>query len=563
MAEGQVWFVDGNKGDNQGEGTESSPWRTIDRGVRELKPGETLYLRGGIYHEKVSAKILGTVQEPVTIRSYPGELAIIDGGFPEFWNSPETAWEPVASGAPGEFRSTQGFPNVPYRKDRTNLLGNFGDSMVPLHGYRFLTDLRSDNHLFRKLEGVKTAQGNGLYCGPGVFWQPETHRIHVRLAHTEQPSLPEGDNYGGETDPRKLPLVIADGGAPAFELIGSQHVILQDLVFRGARQATLNIEGCSNITLDGVTCYGGSAALRVIETSGLRCVDSAFRGIAAPWLWRWSLKYRSIEAKIVAASRWNPPARGNRDFRFSNCEFTDCVDGVFIGNVDGCTIHHSLLDNVSDDGFFLTCRTAYDGTTPGGRIDISYNRISGVLTAFAFGVGHGRQRTINDKGLKQLGAGTTISDNVLDLRGPVLYQQPEEGAIQTFGRVAGDHGSPAWENILFVRNTVWMKGSPWRNYYAAGWAKAMGKGTQRGLFNNIFAHESGMPGQVMPPSGSNFRANGNWHWSLEAGENGGDGFFFKSSVPRLCMARRIGRVGMFMGTLTIQGKPWEPGKISP
>jgi hypothetical protein len=527
MAEGRGWFVDGKKGDDNGQGSKDSPWKTVNRAIHALKPGDTLYLRDGIYHERVSAEIRGSGGNPITIRSYPGELAVIDGGFAEFWDSPETAWEPVVDGAPGEFRSKSVFPNSPCRKDSTNLLGNFGDSMVPLHGYRFLTDLRSDKNLFRNMEGDKTAPGNGLYCGPGVFLHPKTQRIHIRLAHTNHPALPEGDNYKGETDPRKLKLVIADGSAPAFELRGAFNVILRDLVFRGSCSSALNIAGCGNITMHGVTFYGGSASLRAMETNGIQCVDCAFRGIAAPWSWRWSLKYRSIEAKLVSASPWNPTARGNQMFRFSHCEFTDSVDGVFLGNVLKWSVSNCLMDNVSDDGFFLTCTAGYDGHTNGNQAEISQNRISRVLTVFAFGVGHGRQRTENERGDKNCGGGVDILGNMIDLQDPVLYQEPDDGPVQTFGRVVGDHGSPAWAPMVFKENFVRMRGSPWRNYYGAGLARGMGKGTVRRIESNVFIHEEGNPGQVMPSGDVEFFAKDNVHWSAEVGSAGAEEFLRK------------------------------------
>jgi hypothetical protein len=524
-------FVDAGRGDDQNEGTETRPWKTLSHAVAKLSAGETLCLRGGTYYEHVLVNLRGSLNQPITIRSFPGELAVIDGGLREFSETPQSAWEPAAEGAAGEFRSVKVYPQLPVRLESTNLLGNFADSMVPLHGYRFLTDLRSDNHNFADLQGSKTAQGNGLYCGPGVFLDPQSHRLHVRLAPTNQPSIGQGNNYRGETDPRKLSLIIAAAGASPLELNRAAHVVLQDIVVRGARDATINLVDCSNITLDGVTSYGGSSALCVERTSGLRCVDSAFRGIAAPWLWRWSLKYRSIEARIVSASTWNPPAQGNRDFEFANCEFTDCVDGVFLGNVQSVSIHHCLLDNVSDDGFFLTCRTAYDGTTPGGDFDFHNNRISRVLSAFAFGVGHGRQKAIDAAGNRQLGKQTLVRHNVFDLRQPVLYQQPVAGPITTYGRLCGDHGSPAWEPIHFRQNTVYARESPWRNYYAAGLGKAMGGGTRRQIERNIFVHQRGLPGQVLPPQVVNLKASGNVHWCESLAEQGAAEFLkrFRSS----------------------------------
>ena len=49
--------------------------------------------------------------------------------------------------------------------------------------------------------GEKTKPDAHVYCGPGLWFNPETSRIHCRLAHTKLPGLGE-NNYTGETDPR-------------------------------------------------------------------------------------------------------------------------------------------------------------------------------------------------------------------------------------------------------------------------------------------------------------------------------------------------------------------------
>lgn len=195
MPDGPARFVDPARGDDTSDGSRTQPWKTLSIAVSKLTPGDTLYLRGGTYYDHVRVSVRGTRPKPITIRSLPGELAIIDGGLREFFESPQTSWEPVPDGAPGEFRSVRTFPELGGSPGSTNVLGNFGDSMIPLHGYRFLTDLRSDNEYLDNLEGEKTAQGSGVYCGPGVYYDTETGRIHVRLAHTDQSAL--GIRVGG------------------------------------------------------------------------------------------------------------------------------------------------------------------------------------------------------------------------------------------------------------------------------------------------------------------------------------------------------------------------------
>lgn len=498
-ADGPSRFVDAVRGNDQSSGSRIQPWKTLQHAVNQLSPGQTLYVRGGTYYEHVTVSARGSADRPITIRSVPGELAIIDGGLPEFSRTPETAWEPYPDGAPDEYRSTRTYSDLGGGTGQTNVLGLFADSMIPLHGYRHQADLRTTNEYFSNLNEGKTESGSGVYCGPGVFYDVQTSRIHVRLAHTYQKAL-GNNNYRGETDPRKLPLVVAGLNAgPALDVANARYVRIQDLVVRGARTWTVSVTDSANIEFDGVTAYGGSAAMGVRDSVGLRLLHCALRGIAAPWTYRGSLKYRAIEARIFSASGWNPTGSPSHDFELAYSEFTDCVDGVFVGNVRNVQFHHNVLDNISDDGMFLTSTTAFDGATPGGNVHVYQNLLSRCLTTFAFGVGHGRQK-MTDRG-RQTGAGVLIYRNVFDFRRPVMYTQPgpDQSELTSFGRIAGDHGSPLWEPMTVYHNTILASDAPFRSYYLAGLGGHLGGGSRRHLFNNIVVHTSGRPGNVLPP----------------------------------------------------------------
>jgi hypothetical protein len=517
LADGPAKFVDAKSGSDENAGTQAKPWKTFAHAAGQLAPGDTLYLRGGVYFEHAAVTVSGTSGKPLTIRAYPGELVVLDGGIPEFETSPETAWEPFDGGAEGEYRSTKTYPGLTSRPDQTNLLGNFVDSMVPLHGYHFVGDLRSDNPYWNI--GNKVGEEGYVYCGPGVWYDAETGRIHARLAHTKLPGLGD-DNYRGETDPRKTPLVIAAQAAgPVLALDGVRHVRLQDLVLRGAREATLDIADARNIELDGLTIYGGSAPIRVRDTVGLRMQHTACRGLAAPWTFRGSLKYRAIESRLFSASGRDPTGAAHGDFEIAYCEFTDSVDGVFLGSVHRVRFHHNLLDNVSDDGIFLTATTGYDGVTPGGDVQIYQNHLARCLTTFAFGVGHGRQKTI--AGGKQTGSGIRIFRNVFDFRRPVMYHWPTgpEGPqeITSLGRVASDHGGPAWEPMWIYHNTILAGDPPRYEYLTDGLSRAMGHGTSRRVLNNIVCQLQGMPGETLPDAATDYAADANLLWSISDG----------------------------------------------
>jgi len=76
-------FYVSTTGSDKNKGTYESPWATLSYAVDQLRPGDTLYLRGGIYSQKLLMTSSGTDEKPITISSYPEETAVLDGtGLP-------------------------------------------------------------------------------------------------------------------------------------------------------------------------------------------------------------------------------------------------------------------------------------------------------------------------------------------------------------------------------------------------------------------------------------------------------------------------------------------------
>jgi hypothetical protein len=61
-------------------GTQAAPWdlHTALKDAR-VKPGDTVFLRGGTYRGKFTSTLTGTPAAPITVRSAPGEWVEIDG----------------------------------------------------------------------------------------------------------------------------------------------------------------------------------------------------------------------------------------------------------------------------------------------------------------------------------------------------------------------------------------------------------------------------------------------------------------------------------------------------
>ncbi|SEK77813.1 hypothetical protein [Paenibacillus sp. OK003] len=68
------------QGNDLNKGTLQSPWETLQHAADHATPGSTVYLREGVYHQKVKITRSGNSSgNPTLFSSYPQEKAIIDG----------------------------------------------------------------------------------------------------------------------------------------------------------------------------------------------------------------------------------------------------------------------------------------------------------------------------------------------------------------------------------------------------------------------------------------------------------------------------------------------------
>src|SRR3989344_4480930 len=75
-----------NSGSDSNSGSRSQPFKTIQKAATGIMSGDTVYVRAGIYQEKVSINKSGSSSSPTVFTSYQGETAVIDGSNLTFSN---------------------------------------------------------------------------------------------------------------------------------------------------------------------------------------------------------------------------------------------------------------------------------------------------------------------------------------------------------------------------------------------------------------------------------------------------------------------------------------------
>ena len=76
LSTGTAFYVATN-GSDTNSGTLASPWLTVQKALSTLGPGQIAYVRGGVYAQNLQLTRAGTAASPITIRSYPGESAVL------------------------------------------------------------------------------------------------------------------------------------------------------------------------------------------------------------------------------------------------------------------------------------------------------------------------------------------------------------------------------------------------------------------------------------------------------------------------------------------------------
>ncbi|HLB46018.1 MAG TPA: hypothetical protein VJL59_03230, partial [Anaerolineales bacterium] len=330
-------------------GTADAPWRSLGYALSRLKAGDTLYVRGGTYYEHdLVVNLSGTPSAPITIQGYPCEEARIDGGFPLFRQENNDDWE-IFDSKIEEWRSRSAVA----AGDKAKLVFGF---IVGISDYRNervrLVPYAAPEHL-RTTNEVHVADENDakpIYVGPGVWRDPATGRIHIRLVNNVVPVPLTGD-------PRKISLHLSTASS-VLKMSNAAHLTLRNLTLQNARSAFL-LEGVNHhLVFERITTWALSGidvrdADGTTENSFITVSQSRFYNDYPAWVY-WSDVKRPPKAAGLLETGAIRLRNGSHDWDISWNHFRGGFDGPSQrDNTHNIKYHHNLVEAYADDAFEL------------------------------------------------------------------------------------------------------------------------------------------------------------------------------------------------------------------
>ena len=434
-----TWFVATN-GSDSNPGTITAPFRTIQHAASTTRPGDTVMIRGGVYHETISPPVSGTQAAPITFEAYSNESVTIDGADPVTgWGGGNgTGYHATQSWDLGEGNNqvfVDGRLMVEARWPNTN----FADPSHPnlAHAQSVWagngTTTIYDSSLsqpagywtggivhFTPGQGWVAYSATVLASGPGWVtfnynpsssWEAAASGMAYYLTGKFQALDSAAEWY---RDPTTAQLYVwpPEGDSPASHLVEAKD-----------RLYAFELSGVSNVTVRGINIF--AATINTDANSSNIVLDH--------------INAQYLSQFVVQPDGWNPPKNsgivlnGTNDLLENSQIAYSAGDGVYVGGtscrVTNCVIHdvdynagdnagirvfgpwntidHNTIYNSGRDGIgqfgwsthidYNTIHDALLQTTDGGGIytfrsdgyggEIAYNRVYNVQSAGFGGVG--------------------------------------------------------------------------------------------------------------------------------------------------------------------------------
>jgi hypothetical protein len=458
-----AYYVSPNGNDNN-SGTLDSPWQTLGHALGQLSPGDVLNLRGGTYYDhEIKVDLRGTALAPITIQSYPGERAVIDGGVPDFKNTLNSEWELVDS------------DTHLYRSQRT-----FVDGFDFVRAWLVDDDVQLVEYdSAENLESTSYGPLNGLepfYMGPGLQLRSDGH-IYIRLVYNPNDLTDASGNLIAPTpvdiNPNHNKLAVSFSNY-IFLLDGARYLHFKDVDFSHAQYILDARNGSHHIVLNGCHLNYGNQGIVIREN-----------------IHNWEIYNCEFNNGIPDYIYWTDVKNRDGDVTEAYPEFQSAA---MSGSMPGFYIHHNLFRSTFDG------LTLDDGTTNTRITDNVFKYIRDDSINLSRGIGNVEvahnmlwhvMGGISNLGSDQAPGQVYIHHNVIDnsayQRGgrPGNYRE-DNWPVWTIGSPFPAHDeankTSSWK---LYNNTLVSRQDPGHQWAAAGPDEVMGN-PEKYVFNNIF-----------------------------------------------------------------------------
>lgn len=466
-ASGNVYYVDPVSGADSNTGNLESPWKTLSESLPKLKPGDTLYLRGGVYFEgNIRVNISGTDSRHITIKNYQEESPVIDGGFKEFRTVPNSDWE-LHDEANNIYRSVKTYSSAGIIHGY--LKTDSGDShLVPYESYG---NLSTSNEVY--------SETGDIYVGPGVFWNSSDQRIYIRLTPTWQ-ELSMGYNIPQNRDPRQNEINIVPDGVVMYFRGTSSYIDVDGIDVRHRNNALRFSTGSHHINVKNSNILGGRTHIYVSDDVHHLIFDNiTIYDSVPPWV-----SWTDVKKGTKPAHSLQQVAIGLKDgvhdVAIKNSVFNNIFDGVGAGSkIYNVYIRNNEFRGIRDDVIQLG--------TASYNVEVGNNRMIHVSK------GPGR----NGSGNSEQPGKKYIHHNIIDLSKRLLHYRAgypnyaESGDGKIWNRAFGSHsGDKSYIDPWKIYNNTIIAGEMRNIHYNV---KGMGyaylgsyNGIPQEVYNNIF-----------------------------------------------------------------------------
>jgi hypothetical protein len=465
-------------GSDNNPGTIVAPWKSVRFGVSRLRAGDTLYLRGGTYFESnIRISAMGTRDQPVVIRNYPGETPLIDGSFIEFHRQGNMAWS-VHDSARRVYCSKKVFPGAGRPAEvRGKFLEN--GKLVTLISYPSMNYLVSDNQYYANQYYATGTNDNPQprYMGPGIAWDPTTNKICIRLLPVSVEAT-HGIKFGIplNLDPSQHAIYISAGQTKGFwALPGSQHVIVSGVHLA---HHTFDVRGVLvNYTFRNLVSTPGQYSFVLEKGSHDILIDTVvMRHLLPPWLAWTDVKGGEQPGRATRLTGITGEADYyNLEVRHST--FEGVFDGILAtGAQHGIRVHHNTFKGVWDDTVQLGSAVY--------NFEFAYNRVYGA------GVSHHGTGSSLKPGRKY------IHHNIFDSSRPILWTRfdpdrlrplPEQGWRNPIPLSSHQESGPGSGDPWKIYNNTFIFGSSITGTIGQTLWLSNESRTPHEVYNNIFS----------------------------------------------------------------------------